>query len=110
MLDDNVSNNLTIAHPRCEVSQTLKGGDCELTGEVEFWGVLLCGRHARLLQVQDRIDLLRGIIGSLNLSLRSIPLRRDKNLTLLLRAQRAQATRELARAYEDLQRLEEDTS
>jgi hypothetical protein len=110
MLGDNVSNNPTIAHPRCGVSQTLKGGYCELAGEVEFGGVLLCGRHARRLQAQDRRDLLRGIVSSLDLSLRSIPLRRDKNLALLLRAQRAQATRELALAYEDLQRVEEDTS
>jgi hypothetical protein len=110
MLDDNANNNPTIAHPRCEVGQTLKGGYCELAGEVEFGGVLLCGRHARQLQVWDRTVLLKGIVSSLDLSLRSIPLRRDKNLTLLLRAQRAQATLELARAYEDLQRVEEDVS
>src|SRR3954447_22018806 len=101
MLDDHANNNSTIAHRRCEISQTLKSGYCELAGEVEFRGVLLCGRHARQLQAQDRRDLLKGIVSSLDLSLRSVPLRRDKNLTLLLRAQRAQATRELARAYED---------
>src|SRR4051812_27295339 len=110
MPDDNTNNKPRIAHPRCEVSQTLKGGYCERAGEVEFGGVLLCGRHAGQLQVRDRTVLLKGIVSSLDLSLRSIPLRRDKNLTLLLRAERAQATLELARAYEDLQRVKEDVS
>jgi hypothetical protein len=46
----------------------------------------------------------------LELSLRSITLRRNTNLTLLLRAKRAEASRELARAQGDLRQADEDVS
>jgi hypothetical protein len=108
MPDENHKNELTIVYPRCEVEETLKGGECELAGEVDFKGVLLCGRHARQLEAQDRVALLRGIISCLEISLRSLPLRRDRNLTLLLRAKRAQTTRELYLAHEDLRRTQEE--
>jgi hypothetical protein len=110
MPDENAKKKPAIVYPRCEVGETLKGGYCELAGEVEFGGVLLCRRHARQLEAQDRADLLRGILSCLELSLRSVPLRRDKNLILLLRANRAQAIRELYRAHEDLRQAEEDAS
>ena len=110
MPEENTKNKLAIVHLRCEVSKTLKGGHCDLAGEVEFGDVLLCGRHARQLEAQDRVDLLRGIVSCLDLSLRSIPLRRDRNLTLLLWTQRAQATRELNRAHEELQQAKEYAS
>lgn len=99
-----------VLRPRCEVGETLRGGCCELAGEVEFEGLLLCGRHARRLEAQDRVDLLRGILSTLEISLGSIPLRKDTNLTLLLRAKRAEASQELELAYEDLRRAEEDGS
>ena len=108
MPNENVKNELTIVYPRCQVQETLKGRDCELAGEVEFGGVLLCTRHARRLEAEDRVALLRGIISCLELSLRSLPLRRDRTLTFLLRAQRAQATRELYFANEDLRQAEEE--
>jgi hypothetical protein len=109
MPQQNTNNSkLAIVHLGCEVSKTLKGGCCELAGEVRFADVLLCRRHARQLQAQDRVLLLRGILSCLEISLRSLPLRRDRNLTLLLRAQRAQATRELYRAHEELQQLKEE--
>jgi hypothetical protein len=100
--DDRLNNLLTIAYPRCEVEKTLRGGYCELSGKVEFADLLLCERHARLIEAQDRMDLLEGIISSLGLCLRSIPLRKNKDLSILLRAQRAQATRELVHTLEDL--------
>lgn len=109
-MPDEYVNKYAIAYPRCEVSETLKGGYCELAGEVEFEGVLLCERHARQFEAQDRVDLLTGIVSSLELSLSSIPLRKDKNVTLLLRAKRADASRELARAQGDLRRAEEAAS
>jgi hypothetical protein len=96
--------------PGCEVSKTLQGGHCEFEGEVAFDGLLLCERHARWLETQDRVDLLSGIVSSLELSLRSITLRRNTNLTLLLRAKRAEASRELARAQVDLRQADEDVS
>ena len=70
--------------------------------------MLLCERHARLLEAQDRTGLLEGIVACLELCSRSIPLRKNKDLSILLRAQRAQATRELAHALEDLRRATED--
>ena len=105
--DEKANSPPSAVYPRCEVRETLQGGHCELAGEVEFKGVLLCERHARQFEARDRVDLLTGIVSSLELSLSSIPLRKDKNLTLLLRAKRAEASRELARAQGDL-RLAED--
>jgi hypothetical protein len=108
MPQENTNNKLTIVHLPCEISRTLKGGCCEHAEEVQFADVLLCRRHARQLQAQDRVDLLRGIVSSLELSLRSILLRKDRDLTLLVRGQRAQAAQELARAHKDLQQVEEE--
>lgn len=92
----------------CEVGRTLEGGYCERAGDVEFGSVLLCGRHARQFEVRDRVALLRGIASSLELSLRSIPLRRDTNRASLLRTERAGAARDLNLAYEELRRAVED--
>jgi hypothetical protein len=88
--------------PCCEFEATLKGEYCEQIGEVRLDGLLLCNRHARRLESQDRIDLLRGIISCLELCLSNLALRRDKSLVGLLRAQRAAAARELELAYQEL--------
>jgi hypothetical protein len=53
---------------------------------------------------------LEAIISSLGLCLSSIPLRKNKDLSMVVRAQRAQATRELAHACEDLRRATEECS
>ena len=104
--DDKVNDRLAIAYPRCEVEKTLRGGYCDFSGRVGFKDLLLCERHARLLAAQDRTGLLEGIVSSLELCSRSIPLRKNKDLSI--RVQRAQATRELAHALEDLRRATED--
>jgi hypothetical protein len=106
--DDKVNDRPTIAYLHCEVSETLQGGYCERSGQVGFKGLLLCERHARQLKAQDRTGLLEGIVSSLELCSRSIPLRKNKDLSILLRAHRAQATRELAHALEDLRRVTEE--
>ena len=93
---------------RCEVGRTLRGGQCELPGEIEFGGALLCARHAKQAEIYERIDLLHGIVLSLEVCLRTLSLRRNRNRTLLLRRQRARAIRELDLAYEDLRRFEND--
>ena len=73
--DDKDEDRPTIAYyPRCEVDETLRGGYCELSGEVGLKGLLVCERHARQIEVQDRIDLLEGIVACLGLCSRSIPL------------------------------------
>jgi hypothetical protein len=107
--DENANSPPSAAYPRCEVCETLKGGYCEFAGEVEFKGVLLCVWHARQFEAQDRVDLLTGILSCLDLSLSNIPLHKDKNLTLLVQEQRAQANREHAYAHHHLQRAHEDT-
>ena len=101
---DKLNNLLTIAYPRCEVGETFQGGYCELSGKIGFKGLVLCERHAKVLEAQDRTDLLEGIASSLGLCLRSIPLRKNKDLSMVVRALRVQATRELAHAREDLRR------
>ena len=106
--DDKVNDRLAIVPLRCEVSETLRGGYCELHGKVGFKGLLLCERHARLLEAQDRTDLLEGIVSSLELCSRNIPIRKNKDFSILLRVQRAQATRELAHALEEVRRAAED--
>jgi hypothetical protein len=90
------------SQPLCEFDHTLKGGCCEKRGEVRLDGLLLCERHARQLEAQERIDLLRGIVSCLELCLRNITLRRDRNLVGLLRAERAGAARELELAHQEL--------
>jgi hypothetical protein len=100
--DGKFTNRAATAHPPCEVGDTLQGGHCELAGETEFRGLLLCEWHARQSEAYDQIDLLRGIVLSLELCLRNVLLRRDTNLVRLLRFRRAQATQELYRAREDL--------
>jgi len=90
--------------PRCEVDHTLKGECCDKRGKVRLDGLLLCESHARQLETQERIDLLRGIDSCLELCLSNLALRRDKNLVGLLRARRAGAARELEFAYQDLRR------
>jgi hypothetical protein len=100
--DEKIMNQVAIAQPRCEVGKTLQGGHCELPGEVKFKCLLLCKWHARQSEAQDRVDLLRGIISSLELCLSNVLLRRDADLVRLLRFRRAQAIQELHRAHEDL--------
>ena len=88
--------------PRCEFDHTLKGECCEKSGEVKRDGLLLCESHARWLETQERVDLLRGIVSCLELCLSNLALRRDKNLVGFLRTRRAGATRELELAYQEL--------
>jgi hypothetical protein len=106
--DDKLNNLLTIAYPRCEVAETLQGGYCELSGKIGFKGLVLCERHARQLEAQDRRALLEGIVSSLGLCLRSIPLRKNKDLSMVVQSQRAQAARELAHARQDLRGIKEE--
>jgi hypothetical protein len=106
--DDELNNLLTIAYPRCEVAETLQGGYCERSGRIRFAGLLVCERHARVLEAQDRMTLSEGIVSCLGLCLRNISLRKNKDLSILLQAQRAQATRELAHALEDLRQATQE--
>ena len=87
-----ISTQHARGQPRCEFDHTLKGECCEKRGELRLDGLLLCESHACQLEVQERVDLLRGIISCLELCLSNLALRRDKNLVGLLRAERASPT------------------
>ena len=67
-------------------------------------GKLLCETHARQSELQERIDLLRGLITSLELCLDNVAVRRDANFVRLLKAEVAHATAELELAQGELQR------
>jgi PAS domain S-box-containing protein len=90
--------------PRCEFGVILPGESCELPGTIWSEGKLLCETHARQSELQDRIDLLRGVITSLELCLDNVAVRRDANFVRLLKAEVAHATAELELAEGELQR------
>jgi hypothetical protein len=82
----------------------LLGESCELPGTIWSEGKLLCETHARQSELQDRIDLLRGVKTSLELCLDNVAVRRDANFVRLLKAEVAHATAELELAQGELQR------
>ncbi|HEV2745098.1 MAG TPA: PAS domain S-box protein [Rubrobacter sp.] len=90
--------------PQCEFGEILPGERCGLPGRVWWEGKLLCETHARQSELQDRVDLLRGVITSLELCLDNVAVRRDANFVRLLKAEVAHATAELELAEEKLQR------
>ena len=90
--------------PLCEFGEILSGESCELPGKSWSEGKLLCDAHARQSELQDRIDLLRGVITSLELCLDNVAVRRDANFVRLLKAEVAHATAELELAQGELQR------
>jgi PAS domain S-box-containing protein len=90
--------------PLCEFGEILPGESCELPGKSWSEGKLLCDAHARQSELQDRIDLLRGVITSLELCLDNVAVRRDANFVRLLKAEVAHATAELELAQGELQR------
>jgi hypothetical protein len=96
---------LTKNQATCEVEDNFKGGYCEDRAEGRVGGLLLCERHTRMLEAQDKMDLLLGIISCLDLCLRNLALRRDANLVLLLRAKRAGAAEELDLVHTEFERL-----
>ena len=104
------SSSDTDHRSRCEVRWTVRGGKCGLPGEVEFRGALLCARHAREAEIYERIDLLHAVVLSVELCLKVVFLRRNRNRALLLRRQRERAARELDLAYEELRRFENNES
>jgi PAS domain S-box-containing protein len=90
--------------PLCQFGEILPGESCELPGMIWSEGKLLCDAHARQSELQDRIDLLRGVITSLELCLDNVAVRRDANFVRLLKAEVAHATAELELAQGGLQR------
>ena len=100
----NRQDRLNEGVPQCEFGEILPGESCGLPGKIWSEGKLLCEMHARQSELQDRIDLLRGLIASLELCLDNVAVRRDANFVRLLKAEVAHATAELELAQEELQR------
>jgi PAS domain S-box-containing protein len=104
----NRQDRLNEGVPRCEFGEMLPGERCGFPGEIWSEGKLLCEMHARQSELQDRIDLLRGVITSLELCLDNVAVRRDTNFVRLLKAEVAHATAELGLAQGELQRVKEE--
>jgi PAS domain S-box-containing protein len=100
----NRQDRLNEGVPLCQFGEILPGERCGLPGKIWSEGKLLCDTHARQSELQDRIDLLRGVITSLELCLDNVAVRRDANFVRLLKAEVAHATAELELAQEELQR------
>lgn len=62
----------------------------------------MCRCHARRLDDIDRGVILRGIVSTLDLCLKSLSMRRDAKLMEELRIERAEAALELAQVRQDL--------
>ncbi|MGB3632429.1 MAG: hypothetical protein WA982_00160 [Rubrobacteraceae bacterium] len=88
------------------MDETLEGVSCNLLGEVTHRGALVCEPHARLLGAEDRAVLLRGIVSTLDLCLKSLSVHRDVELLETLRFERAEAVQELDLAQEALRSAE----
>jgi PAS domain S-box-containing protein len=101
----NRQDRLNESVPQCEFEEILLGESCGLPGKTWLEGKLLCEMHARQSELQDRIDLLRGLIASLELCLDNVAVRRDANFVRLLKAEVAHATTELTLAQGELQRV-----
>jgi PAS domain S-box-containing protein len=104
---DNRQDRLNEGVPLCEFGEILPGENCGLPGKIWSEGKLLCEMHARQYELQDRTDLLRGIIASLQLTLDNVAVRRDANFVQLLKAEVAHAMAELEAAQEELRRMKE---
>jgi hypothetical protein len=104
---DNRQDRLNEGVPLCEFGEIFPGETCELPGKIWSEGKLLCEMHARQYELQDRTDLLRGIIASLQLTLDNVAVRRDANFVRLLKAEVAHAMAELEAAQEELRRTKE---
>jgi PAS domain S-box-containing protein len=102
----NRQDRLNESVPRCEFGEILLGESCGLPGKTWSEGKLLCETHARQSELQERIDLLRGVIASLELCLDNVAVRRDANFVQLLKAEIAHATAELELAQGELQRVQ----
>jgi PAS domain S-box-containing protein len=102
---DNRQDRINEGVPLCQFGESLPGESCGLPGKMWSEGKLLCETHARQSELQDRIDLLRGVITSLELCLDNVAVRRDANFVRLLKAEVAHATAELELAERELQRV-----
>ncbi len=89
---------------RCGFDQTLKGERCGCPGEVRLMGLLLCEKHVRRVEIEDRISLLQGIASSLELCMSNMSIRRNDAFTGSLQSRRAEAAVKLKFARQELRK------
>lgn len=92
------------AETRCGFDDTLKGEHCERPGEVWLMGLHLCEKHARQVEIEDRIASLQGIASSLKLCMSNVSIRRNDAFTGSLRSRRSEAVAELEYARQELRK------
>jgi hypothetical protein len=61
--EEDTNQHPTDQQPRCEIGKVLTSeGECQRLGEVQLDGRLLCVRHAKLLRLQSRSEMLLGTV------------------------------------------------
>jgi hypothetical protein len=63
---------------RCEIGKTLIGEQCQMLGEVQLDGSLLCVHHAELLKLEEHSDILLGTVFEMDKRLDDIHNRTDE--------------------------------
>ena len=92
-------------HPRCEVSDTLKGGYCENPGtQRTLDGLLLCEKHARQFGLEERIACLEAILLHTELWSKAARRQSREDIVRLFELERAEVAKALERGYKDLLR------
>jgi hypothetical protein len=94
--------------PRCEVSDTLKGGYCRESGTQRTKDGLLCEPHSRQFGLEERIACWEAILLHIELWSKSARKRGREDIVRLLQLERAEAAASRRRAYEDLEQLVEN--
>ena len=90
--------------PRCGYEGTLEGEYCPEVGEIESHGLMLCGRHADRLRLQERATYWRAILAHVDLWSGEARRRGRGDVVGLLEVERAGASAALERTSEALQR------
>jgi hypothetical protein len=98
----------TKERPRCEVSDTLKGGYCEKPGTQRTIDGLLCEQHARQFGLEERIACWEAILLHIELWSKAARRRGRDDIVRLLRLERAEAAAALKRAHEGLEKAESE--
>ena len=62
MRREEADGNAGVSQPRCEIAKALLEEECQRPGESRYRGMLLCGPHAALLELEHRAEaLLNGV-------------------------------------------------
>ena len=56
------NGNTVVTEPHCEIAKTILDEECKRPGEVLYRGMLLCGTHAKLLDLEERAEALLGTV------------------------------------------------